>query len=154
MNSAILMRLDLDRPLPQPQWPDGLALAPFAMADAPVVHELMQIAYAGGGGAVSASFGQWWKSTRTDPEFDPELCFVARATDGVIAGFALCWTGSFVKDIVVHPDYRRRGVGKALLLAAAAMLKARGNAKVGLKVEAGNPYGAQRLYEQLGFVLG
>ena len=48
---------------------------------------------------------------------------------------------------------RRRGMGEALLLAAAAALKARGNTRVGLRVEAANPSGAQRLYERFGFVL-
>jgi ribosomal protein S18 acetylase RimI-like enzyme len=154
LKSAILMRLDLGRPFPKPHWPDGVTLAPFTPADAPAVHALMQSAYARGGGAVSASFEQWWNSTSGDPEFDPALCLVARADDGTIVGFALCWTSSYVKDLVVHPDRRRRGLGKALLLAAAAVLKARGNTQVGLMVEADNPSGARQLYERLGFVIG
>jgi GNAT superfamily N-acetyltransferase len=74
--------------------------------------------------------------------------------DGHLVGFELCWTSGFIKDIAVAAPYRRQGVGEALLLAAFAALKARGNEQVGLKVETENPSGAQRLYERLGFVIG
>lgn len=112
----------------------------------------MLSAYANGGGSVPESFAEWWEATSTDEEFDPALCFVAKAADGTIAGFALCWTSSFVKDLVVSPDHRRLGIGEALLLTAKAELTSRGHARLALKVEAENPSGARRLYERVGFV--
>ena len=156
MNGSTALRMvqDLSRPAPEARWPDGVALVPFASADAPAIHALMLQAYAQGGGSVPASFEEWWLSTSRDGEFDPALCFVARAADGTIAGFALCWTSSFVKDLVVHPAWRRRGVGEALLRCAQAALRARGHTQLALKVTTDNPSGARRLYERVGFVPG
>lgn len=153
MSSApsILMALDLSGPGLPPRWPSGIWLVPFATADAPEVHALMLTAYADGGGGVPASFSQWWQATSTDEEFDPALCFVARADYGAIAGFALCWTSGFVKDLVVRADHRRRGIGEALLRTAQATLRDRGHRRLALKVAADNPSGARRLYERLGF---
>lgn len=117
-------------------------------------HKLLAEAYARGGGGVPPRFIDWWTSVSTDEEFDPALCFVALDASGEMAGFALCWTSSFVKDIAVAEMHRRKGIGQALLLTAFAALKARGHEQVGLKVELDNPSGAQRLYESLGFVIG
>lgn len=148
--APVLMTADLSRPAPPPRWPDGISLAGFASSDAPETHRLLRAAYAGGGGSVPAGFEAWWQATRDDEEFDPALCFVAKAADGTIVGFALCWTSGFLKDLVVDPAFRRRGVGEALLLAARATLRARGHGQLALKVQAGNA-GARRLYERLGF---
>lgn len=148
------MRRSLHAPFPAPVWPIGIAPVPFSEDHAAAAHALLMDAYATGGGSVSSRFGEWWDGVRTDAEFDPALCFVAEAPGGEMAGFALCWTASFVKDIAVHPKFRRLGIGEALLLTAFAALRDRGHAQIGLKVETENPSGAQRLYERLGFVLG
>ena len=55
----------------------------------------------------------------------------------------------FVVDIAVHPDHRRRGLARALLLHCMAACQAQGRSGVGLAVTARNP--AQGLYESLGF---
>lgn len=154
MSGSLLLTRNLQMPFPAPQWPQGIALAPFHEEDAPACHALLLRAYAEGGSTVVSSFDEWWRATNNDPEFDPELLFLARTGDGVIAGLALCWTSSFVKDIVVDPAYRRRGIGEALLLAAFAALQHRGHSRIGLKLRSDNPYGARRLYDRLGFVLG
>lgn len=148
------MRRSLSAPFPAPAWPAGIRLVPFEDHHALAAHALLAKAYAIGGGDVPSRFVQWWTEVSTDEEFDPGLCLVALDAEGQIAGFALCWTSSFVKDIAVSPDHRRKGVGEALLLAAFAALRARGHEQVGLKVEVDNPSGAQRLYERLGFVIG
>ena len=147
----VLLAVDLSTPAPPARWPAGMAPVPFTAADAPAVHALMLSAYANGGGSVPRSFWDWWDATRTDEEFDPALCFMARTDQGGIAGFALCWSSSFVKDLVVHPAWRRRGVGEALLRSAQAALKARGHLRLSLKVESAND-GARRLYERAGFL--
>lgn len=149
-----LMRRSLDLPIPPARWPEGFRLVPFEPQHALAAHALLAEAYAHGGGSVPARFVQWWDAVSTDAEFDPEFCFVALAEDGSMAGFALCWTSSFVKDIAVAPTHRRKGVGQALILSVFEALKARGHTQVGLKVEANNPSGAQHLYERLGFVIG
>jgi GNAT superfamily N-acetyltransferase len=150
----LLMRRSLLLPIPAPIWPTGINLVPFAPEHALAAHALLVEAYAQGGGSVPARFVPWWDGVSSDEEFDESLCFVAMAGDGSMAGFALCWTSSFVKDIAVAPAHRRKGIGEALLLAAFRELKSRGHEQVGLKVETDNPSGARRLYERLGFVLG
>ena len=50
-----------------------------------------------------------------DSEFSADLWFIASSGNG-IAGVALCWTSSFVKDIAVDAGWRHHGLGTALLL--------------------------------------
>ena len=109
----------------------------------------MQIAYARGGGSVGP-FDAWWPGVRDDSEFAAELVFLAVDQRGDIVGAAHCWTSAFVKDLVVHPDARRRGIAEALLKTAFAEFRRRGDRHVDLKVQLDNPTGAIRLYERLG----
>jgi ribosomal protein S18 acetylase RimI-like enzyme len=151
-SAALLMRRSLLHAFQAPIWPGGVRLVPFEPAHALAAHKLLVEAYVQGGGTVPARFVAWWDQVSSDDEFDPALCFVAMGNDGAMAGFALCWTSSFVKDIAVSPQHRRRGVGEALLLAAFRELRSRGHEQVSLKVQPDNPSGARRLYERLGFV--
>jgi ribosomal protein S18 acetylase RimI-like enzyme len=64
---------------------------------------------------------------------------------GVDAG----WLG----NVSVRRPWRRRGVGRALLLHAFRELHARGAERVGLGVDAQNPSGATRLYESVGMAV-
>lgn len=149
MTDALRLTRDLTMPFARPQWPAGVTEVPFSATLAPRVHALMRLAYGNGGGTVPADFDTWWAATRHDPEFDANLCIVA-VTNGEPVGFALCWTSSFVKDLVVHPDWRQKGLGTALLLRAFELLAARGCNEVALKVLADNMT-ARRLYVRLGF---
>ena len=88
----------------------------------------------------------------------------AHGYDGVIAGHGILLdqeafnaqspgyaTSAFVKDIVVHESWRRRGLGEALLLEAFRTFERRGASHVGLKVQAGNA-SAIALYERVGMM--
>lgn len=137
--------------LPRPDWPPGTRPAPFnPLAHPPAAHRLLAQAYEVGGGSV-AGFAGWWKSVRTDGEYDPTLCFVAVAQDsGRMLGFAQCWTSDWIKDFVISPDFRRRGLGRALLLHVFHAFQRRGAREVALGVHADNPSGAVQLYRSLG----
>jgi ribosomal protein S18 acetylase RimI-like enzyme len=145
------LRRDLTDTVSDPIWPAGFSARTFTAEDAPGVHRLMQIAYAKGGGSVGA-FDAWWPGVRDDGEFDAGLCFLAIDGAGAIVGAAQCWTSAYVKDLVVHPDARRRGLAEALLLTAFQAFRRRGATHVDLKVELDNPTGAVRLYRRLGMV--
>ncbi len=145
----LLLQRDLTAPIAVPAWLDGARLAAFDVADIKSIHTLLQRAYANGFGGVAPNWLDWWEALRADSEFDPALCFVAKAGDEVI-GFCLCWTSSFVKDLVVAPDWQGRGVGAELLTTAMTALRARGAHAVQLKVVIANA-GARRLYERMGF---
>lgn len=147
----IHLRKTLDTPTQPLAWPDGLRPAAFEPARAEAVHALLAAAYARGGGR-AAPFADWWEALRTDAEYDPALVLLAVDGDGVLAGVAQCWTSGFVKDLAVAGGWRRQGLGAALLRAAFAAFQARGAAFVDLKVEADNPWGAERLYRREGMV--
>ena len=95
-----------------------------------------------------------WNQTLADWErsrsIEPEGCFAAE-WNGTVTGTAtvtcygreMAWIGM----VLVHPDYRRRGIGTALLKHAIDCLRARGIAPI--KLDA-TPEG-QPVYEALGF---
>lgn len=144
------MRLDAlpDKPVPPPH---GVIWQPFSpLQHARQARDLLNAAYHDGGGETE-SFENWWPRLSADPEFDDALCFVAIAEEDVtLAGFAQCWTSSFVKDIAVAAQWRRRALGRALMQRVFQAFKARGADHVDLKVEAGNPHGADAFYRSLG----
>lgn len=63
---------------------------------------------------------------------------------------ALRWGGFLIGNVAVHPQWRRRGIGEALMRAAIQEASIHGARWVGLEVRAGNE-AARRLYERLGF---
>jgi ribosomal protein S18 acetylase RimI-like enzyme len=142
------MRLEFSPAGPgEPVWPDGVRGRAFESGDARPLHSLLAHGYRRGGGSVAA-FEPWFTQMTTDEEFDPKLWFLAESR-AMLIGAVLCWTSAFVKDVVVHESWRRRGVAEALLLYAFHALWDRGAMAVELKVEGGNR-NAVRLYERLG----
>ena len=55
-----------------------------------------------------------------------------------------------ITNVAVHPDYRRQGIGRRLMLAAEELVLARGGDRVTLEVRKSNEW-AQHLYRKLGF---
>ncbi len=135
----IRMRRRLGEPIAAPIWPNGFA--PMDFTKPAEFHALLQLAYADGGGSVPA-FEAWWRQLSGDSEYDPALCFLVCDDAGEFAAAAQCWTSAFVKDFAVHPRYRRRGCGRALLLHIFRVFQERGAQAVDLKVERDNPSGA------------
>jgi len=64
-----------------------------------------------------------------------------------VAGRAERWV---LANVVVHPDFRRRGIGQELVQACLGLARARGIGTLMLQVKVDNPE-AERLYLRLGF---
>ncbi len=84
----------------------------------------------------------------------PDVCLLAAVADGdIVYGYAAMWfAGREAKlgDLAVGSEYRRRGIGRSLLLAALKDAKARGTRSVFLEVRESNEV-AVAMYEAQGF---
>jgi mycothiol synthase len=90
------------------------------------------------------------------PGSDPAFNWLAFAGDD-LAGFCLCQSSfageddrAYVGSLGVVRDYRRRGLGAALLRHAAVEFARRGNRHLTLHADATNLTGANRVYERAG----
>jgi mycothiol synthase len=145
-----LMQIDLDREPREPVWPEGIAVRTFTVEDATAVKELLDVAYAKEPGFRKQPFEDWSRFMLDDTSFEAESWFVVEAAEGSLAGAALNWKEGYVKDLVIHPAHRRRGLGEALMLHTFRHFKARGEPTVTLKTDSLNTSQAWRLYERLG----
>lgn len=90
---------------------------------------------------------------RTDPEIFPAL---GLRVDGKLAGYALTSAHggfSWLWELAVHPDFRRRGLGRALTELALGQLREAGASEVHLYVNDDHDQHAPTLYEEAGFRL-
>jgi [ribosomal protein S18]-alanine N-acetyltransferase len=97
----------------------------------------------------------WTRADYTRELADPARCFifVARA-DGRLVAYCSFWRifdEAHINNFAVHPDWRRRGIGRALLTSSLAEAAALGAPKATLEVRASNAP-AIALYERGGFV--
>ncbi|QYO75468.1 GNAT family N-acetyltransferase [Devosia salina] len=148
MADFVRLRRALAEPVALSGLAPGVEILPLWRSKPIELHRLLGRAYADGGGTVD-NFDQWWWPLVEDAEFDPELVVILADAAGDPLGLVQCWTSSFVKDIVVDPSARNRGLGSALLTRAFALLRERGHPHVDLKVEATNS-AARRFYARHG----
>jgi ribosomal protein S18 acetylase RimI-like enzyme len=89
---------------------------------------------------------------------EPAFKVLIAEMDGAFAGLCLyfksfsTWrgtAGAYIQDIVVEPQFRGAGIGKALLWATARSVKEQGGRYLRLSVDADNP-GAQAFYRSNG----
>lgn len=143
---AFRLRKDLDRPISPPEWPQGFSCRTLQAEDAHPIHDVMDEAYIDGRGV--PDFDHWWMRFSGDSEFDASLCFLVFHEEKLVA-VALCWTSAFLKDLAVHPDFRKIGLGGNLLKQVFRAFRKRHARAVDLKVEVGNR-AAIALYERAG----
>ena len=143
----------LGRQEAEPEWPAGVAVRTFELADAPAVHALLDEAYGGWDPTyVPQAHEDWTRAMTGDVEFDPSVWWLADR-GGALVGCSLWWSSGWLKDVVVREAERGLGLGAALVQQGIAEFARRGTGRVGLKVDAANPTGAPRLYERLGFAV-
>ena len=159
MRRLFLMRRSLADAPEAPVWPDGIVLAPFdRAADARAVHAALADAFRDDFGPPYEPFEQWSHSTLEQPsmEFADDLVLVARA-GGEVAGVLVAAAraaespdAGYVAELGVRRAFRRRGLGRALLLESFARLRALGRAEVVLHVDAASQTGATSVYRAAG----
>ena len=145
--TALRFRRDLGQPVDAPVWPTGFSCRTLLPGDAAAVHALLKAADLHGPDLPDPE--GWWTALTGDSEFEAALCFVALDAELRIVGVAQCWTSAFLKDLAVHPEFRRLGIGECLLGQVFCAFRACGASHLDLKVDVGNA-AAIRLYERAG----
>jgi ribosomal protein S18 acetylase RimI-like enzyme len=147
------MAAELGESPPPAEAPHGIDVAPFRPEDLPDLYA-----------AIDDAFESDWRFASGLEDFRvkwlgrerarPDLWLVAREEDTVAGALVAEWKRNgdlgWIEWIGVRPAWRRRGVGRALLVGALRRFHDLGERRVGLGVDAANPTGATRLYEALG----
>jgi mycothiol synthase len=152
--------LELETPLageiPEPSWPDGIVVRTVRDGEEPRVHALGEEAFADGNDFRPTPYDEWAGWVLDPTRLDRELWFAALRDDEIV-GVARCEREragepglGWIETLAVRRAWRRRGLGRALMLHAFRELQARGRTTARLSVDAENPTGAVRLYESLG----
>lgn len=147
------MQIDLhDSPM-KPILPEGIELRSFIKGEHDVaVWQAQNESFRDHPGSHEVTLDEWQRARFDDPEFDSSLWAIAWAGDEV-AGFSLNRHRmgiGWIRTLGVRRPWRKRGLGKALLLHSFGKYYQRGTRSVGLGVNAHNPTGATRLYQKVG----
>ena len=155
----LLMRRSLDGAIEAPQWPAGISIRPFdRAADARAAHAALAEAFEDHYGPPFETFAWWWHAIfeRPSMEFRDDLILVARAGDdvaGVLLGAARASESpeaGYVAELGVRRPYRRRGLGRALLLESFHRFRALGRREALLHVDDESETGATGVYRAVG----
>jgi GNAT superfamily N-acetyltransferase len=159
-SAARLVRPNLDA-IPDIRLPDGFEITPISATDRAMhrrVWDASARAFEGSWGEevpTEQAYQAWLDSAR----FDPPLWRVAFHGDDIAGqilnfmdepeadGSRIGWTES----ISVQPEYRRRGLARALLAESLRTVRDVGATRAALGVDLQNPNQARELYESLGF---
>jgi mycothiol synthase len=150
------MQADLAEEPAAPEWPEGITVRIFEPGvDDERVHEVQEETFADQLDHSPITYEEWRHWMLREP-FDADLWFLAEDGDE-LAGILLARrerggdeTLGWISVLGVRRAWRRRGVGRALLLHSFRELRARGKSRAGLGVDGANPTGAVGLYESAG----
>jgi ribosomal protein S18 acetylase RimI-like enzyme len=150
------MRVSLDDVAEQPVWPEGITVRPFRSGDERTFYDVHQETFEDHWEHEQANpYEEWAHWLLQPPMFAPDLWFIAEA-GGEPAAIEVSHARpempgvGWVGILGVRRAWRKRGLGRALLLHAFDEFRARGFSAVGLGVDAGSLTGATRLYESVG----
>lgn len=148
------MRIELDHDPAAPVWPDDLSVRSATPEDAKRVYEAHQESFEDHWEHARPPFLEWEHWLMRDG-YDLSLWFLAEE-DGEIAGLSLCREHegerglAWVSVLGVRKPWRRRGLGRALLLHSFHEFRRRGFHAAVLGVDAESLTGANKLYESAG----
>jgi len=119
-------------------------IEPMRLADIPAVLEIERL-----------SFSSPWPAYAFEHELTTNRLarYVVSRVDGRVVGFAGIWLmvdEAHITTFGVHPDHRRRGIGRHMLLRLAELALELGASRMTLEVRVSNA-AAQALYAGFGF---
>jgi mycothiol synthase len=148
------MRIELDEALEKPQWPDEVLVRTVRPEDTEAVYEAHQETFEDHWEHTRMPLDEW-KHAFMSEGFDPELWFLAES-DGELAGISMCRQHEgepdqgVVRVLGVRSGWRRKRLGRALLVHSFHEFRRRGLKAAILGVDAASLTGANRLYESVG----
>jgi ribosomal-protein-alanine N-acetyltransferase len=124
----------------------AVRIGPMAVEDVPAVLDIEQ-----------ASFSTPWPPEAFQQELRHNRLarYVVARQAGAVVGYAGIWLmvdEAHITTFAVHPDWRRQGVGRRLLLAMIALAVDLGATRMTLEVRVSN-LAAQALYAEVGFAI-
>ena len=147
------MRIDMDEPPPDPEWPDGITIRDFVPGqDDRAMYEAQEAAFSDHWGHVTRPFEDFSKRLERS-DFDPGLWHLALDGEDVVAttsNSTLPDGIGWVSGLGVIASHRRRGLARAILLHSFGVFWRRGLKAVALGVDSESLTGATRLYESVG----
>lgn len=139
------MRIDL----PAAADPGDIEIRPVRQDELATFHEVIETAFVDTMDHQERTYEQWWaRFIEGQPVNWDE--FLAAVVDGQIAGVLQSRGEAFVQYLAVLREFRRRGIGKALLAAAFKIYADKGHKEAGLGVDLANPTEAIKVYTDVG----
>jgi mycothiol synthase len=157
--SFLMMQTILSDPPALPSWPEGITVRYFVCGqDEQATFQADEEASQDKGYHEPFDYAAWSKRMGIDgPRFDPSLWFLACEGDQ-IAGVSLNVYDSsshsgWIDHLGVRAAWRKRGIGKALLLYSFGEFYRRGVRCIKLRVDAQSKTNATHLYESVGMLV-
>jgi ribosomal protein S18 acetylase RimI-like enzyme len=149
-----IMSRSLDDPLPETRLPPGYHVRSVAGEG----EVRARAAASHGAFGSSLAFEDYWKRMlrfMRSPVYRSDLDLVTVAPDGRFASFCIVWPDPVTKvglfePVGTHPDFQRKGLGKAVVVEGLRRLKVQGMKQAIVCAEHDN-LSAQKLYESAGF---
>ncbi|NTV36028.1 MAG: GNAT family N-acetyltransferase [Anaerolineaceae bacterium] len=149
----LAMRCSLEHELPQPILPEGYVVR--TVEESSVVSRAAAQHAAFQSGTPMQDYLQTYHHFMASPGYPTGCDWVVMTPDGCAAAFCIAWPDSAsrigqIEPVGAHPDYQRKGLGKAVILAGMRHLQSLGMRSVRICVLSDNP-AAIKLYEGVGF---
>jgi [ribosomal protein S18]-alanine N-acetyltransferase len=124
----------------------NVAIRRMTLEDVPAVHTIDLL-----------SFSLPWpeNSFRFELTGNPASRSWVAESDGRLAAMLVLWLvidEAHIATIATHPNFRRKGIGKQLMIAALQSARAEGAMRAFLEVRSGNAV-AQAMYKKYGFIV-
>lgn len=148
------MTLALAEPAPAAPLPAGFTVRPVSLPAEAEARARASYGAFGSSWEWGRYFGRYQRFTRS-PVYARERDLVAISAAGVVGAFAIWWCDDangvgYFEPVGTHPDYQRRGLGRAVILTALNDMRARGLLQAAVCSELRNP-GAVAFYTACGF---